>query len=81
MLIGLRQAGLGITAATVQKPTLDEVFLALTGHDTGDHDRQGRGHGDRHGHGDAGRAAATADAMAHGDASAAHDAYDSEVIR
>ena len=36
VLIGLRQAGLTITAVSVARPTLDEVFLALTGHDTGD---------------------------------------------
>jgi len=36
VLIALRQSGVGITALTVDKPTLDEVFLALTGHDTGD---------------------------------------------
>ena len=34
VLIGLREAGLAIDGATVQKPTLDEVFLALTGHAT-----------------------------------------------
>ncbi len=34
VLIGLRQSGLGIASVTVQKPTLDEVFLALTGHGT-----------------------------------------------
>jgi ABC-2 type transport system ATP-binding protein len=33
VLIGLRQAGIGIEAVSVDKPTLDEVFLALTGHD------------------------------------------------
>ena len=32
MLIGLREHELAIDSATVQKPTLDEVFLALTGH-------------------------------------------------
>jgi ABC-2 type transport system ATP-binding protein len=36
VLIGLRQAGLTVTSVSVDKPTLDEVFLALTGHDTGD---------------------------------------------
>jgi ABC-2 type transport system ATP-binding protein len=35
VLIGLRQAGIGIEAVSVDKPTLDEVFLALTGHDAG----------------------------------------------
>ncbi|WGX94443.1 ATP-binding cassette domain-containing protein [Nocardioides sp. L-11A] len=32
VLIALRQAELPITTATVRQPTLDEVFLALTGH-------------------------------------------------
>jgi ABC-2 type transport system ATP-binding protein len=32
VLIGLREQELLITSATVQKPTLDEVFMALTGH-------------------------------------------------
>ncbi|UMG91862.1 ATP-binding cassette domain-containing protein [Nocardioides sp. TF02-7] len=36
VLIGLRQAGIGIVSVAVAKPTLDEVFLALTGHDTHD---------------------------------------------
>ncbi len=36
VLIGLRQAGVTITAVSVAKPTLDEVFLALTGHDSDD---------------------------------------------
>ena len=36
MLIALRQAGCRIASATVQKPTLDEVFLALTGHGADD---------------------------------------------
>jgi ABC-2 type transport system ATP-binding protein len=35
VLIGLRQAAVSITSVNVDKPTLDEVFLALTGHDTG----------------------------------------------
>jgi ABC-2 type transport system ATP-binding protein len=35
VLIGLRQAGVSITSVSVDKPTLDEVFLAITGHDTG----------------------------------------------
>jgi len=39
VLIGLRQAGVAITAVSVAKPTLDEVFLTLTGHDTGDADQ------------------------------------------
>jgi daunorubicin/doxorubicin transport system ATP-binding protein len=32
VLIALRQSGISIASVTVQKPTLDEVFLALTGH-------------------------------------------------
>ncbi len=32
VLIGLRQAGVTITSVSVTKPTLDEVFFALTGH-------------------------------------------------
>jgi ABC-2 type transport system ATP-binding protein len=35
VLIGLRQAGIHITSVSVDKPTLDEVFLAITGSDTG----------------------------------------------
>jgi ABC-2 type transport system ATP-binding protein len=34
VLIALRQSGVSIASVTVQKPTLDEVFLALTGHGT-----------------------------------------------
>jgi ABC-2 type transport system ATP-binding protein len=34
VLIALREARLSITSAAVQQPTLDEVFLALTGHGT-----------------------------------------------
>jgi ABC-2 type transport system ATP-binding protein len=37
VLIGLREQELLITSATVSKPTLDEVFMALTGHGA-DHD-------------------------------------------
>ncbi|GGL31126.1 daunorubicin resistance protein DrrA family ABC transporter ATP-binding protein [Phycicoccus endophyticus] len=36
VLIGLRQRDLPISSAAVHKPTLDEVFLALTGHGTED---------------------------------------------
>jgi ABC-2 type transport system ATP-binding protein len=32
VLIALRQASLGIASASVRQPSLDEVFLALTGH-------------------------------------------------
>jgi len=35
VLIGLRQAAVSITSVSVSKPTLDEVFLAITGHDAG----------------------------------------------
>jgi ABC-2 type transport system ATP-binding protein len=35
VLIGFRQAGVPITSVSVSKPTLDEVFLAITGHDAG----------------------------------------------
>jgi ABC-2 type transport system ATP-binding protein len=34
VLIALRQAGVPVASLTVSKPTLDEVFLALTGHHT-----------------------------------------------
>jgi ABC-2 type transport system ATP-binding protein len=34
VLIALRQAGISVTSVNVDKPTLDEVFLAITGHDT-----------------------------------------------
>ncbi len=36
VLIALRQASLGITTASVRRPTLDEVFMALTGHHSDD---------------------------------------------
>jgi ABC-2 type transport system ATP-binding protein len=39
VLIGLRQAGVSIASVSVAKPTLDEVFLALTGHETGEPDQ------------------------------------------
>jgi ABC-2 type transport system ATP-binding protein len=35
VLIGFRQAGVPIISVSVSKPTLDEVFLAITGHGTG----------------------------------------------
>jgi ABC-2 type transport system ATP-binding protein len=38
VLVALRGEGIGIESVTVQKPSLDEVFLALTGHDAGDHE-------------------------------------------
>jgi ABC-2 type transport system ATP-binding protein len=34
VLVALRSTGVSIASVSVQKPTLDEVFLALTGHDT-----------------------------------------------
>ena len=34
MLLALREAGITIESIAVEKPSLDEVFLALTGHDT-----------------------------------------------
>ena len=37
VLIALREANLGIETASVRQPTLDEVFLALTGRYTEDH--------------------------------------------
>ena len=37
VLVALRDRGVAIESVTVQKPSLDEVFLALTGHDTQDH--------------------------------------------
>src|SRR6478735_8052841 len=36
VLVELRDRGITIESVTVQKPSLDEVFLALTGHDTPD---------------------------------------------
>jgi ABC-2 type transport system ATP-binding protein len=32
LLLTLRDAGIHLTELSVQKPTLDEVFLTLTGH-------------------------------------------------
>lgn len=39
VLIALRQADIPIASVSVDKPTLDEVFLAITGHDTGEGDQ------------------------------------------
>ncbi|HVK20838.1 MAG TPA: ATP-binding cassette domain-containing protein [Actinokineospora sp.] len=36
VLIALRTASVSVASVSVQKPSLDEVFLALTGHDTSD---------------------------------------------
>jgi ABC-2 type transport system ATP-binding protein len=38
VLIGFRQSGVSITSVSVDKPTLDEVFFAITGHGTGAED-------------------------------------------
>jgi ABC-2 type transport system ATP-binding protein len=35
VLVSLRERGIAIDSVNVQKPSLDEVFFALTGHDTG----------------------------------------------
>jgi len=40
VLIGLREAGVGVASVSVAKPTLDEVFLALTGHGAGGGERE-----------------------------------------
>ena len=40
VLIGLREQQIHIESMTVQKPSLDEVFLALTGHDTSESRRR-----------------------------------------
>ena len=34
VLIGFRQSGVAITSVSVDKPTLDEVFFAITGRGT-----------------------------------------------
>jgi ABC-2 type transport system ATP-binding protein len=36
VLVALREQGIAVDSVSVQKPSLDEVFLALTGHDTGE---------------------------------------------
>jgi ABC-2 type transport system ATP-binding protein len=41
VLIALRTAGVSISSVSVAKPSLDEVFLALTGHETDEHDETG----------------------------------------
>src|SRR5580704_1328924 len=40
VVIGFRQVGVAIASVSVAKPTLDEVFLAITGHGTGQDDDQ-----------------------------------------
>jgi len=44
VLIALRQANVSITAANVAQPTLDEVFLAITGHRSEDSDATDNDH-------------------------------------
>ena len=36
LLIGLREAHIGLAGMNLSKPSLDEVFLTLTGHDAAD---------------------------------------------
>jgi ABC-2 type transport system ATP-binding protein len=36
LLVALREAGIGLAEMSVQKPTLDEVFLTITGHGVAD---------------------------------------------
>ena len=38
VLLAMREAGIAIESVAVAKPSLDEVFLALTGHDTHEDD-------------------------------------------
>jgi ABC-2 type transport system ATP-binding protein len=38
VLVTLRERGIAIDSVNVQKPSLDEVFMVLTGHDTHDDD-------------------------------------------
>jgi ABC-2 type transport system ATP-binding protein len=38
VLLGFRQAGVPIASVSVATPTLDEVFLAITGHGAGQAD-------------------------------------------
>ncbi len=38
VLVALRDQQIAVDSVNVSKPSLDEVFLALTGHDTGEHD-------------------------------------------
>ena len=38
VLVALRDQGIAVDSVSVQKPSLDEVFLALTGHDTAEAD-------------------------------------------
>ncbi|MNN74042.1 hypothetical protein D3C81_1902050 [compost metagenome] len=43
LLIALRAAGIPLSEMSVQKPTLDEVFLSLTGHGVEDDAAQASG--------------------------------------
>ena len=36
VLVALRERGIDIDSVNVQKPSLDEVFMVLTGHDAGE---------------------------------------------
>lgn len=40
VLVALRGAGIHLSEMSVQKPTLDEVFLTITGHDTNEKDAE-----------------------------------------
>ena len=40
VLVALRERGIAIDSVNVQKPSLDEVFMVLTGHDAGDGDTE-----------------------------------------
>jgi ABC-2 type transport system ATP-binding protein len=40
VLVALRSAGIHLSEMSVQKPTLDEVFLTITGHDTTEKDAE-----------------------------------------
>jgi len=40
LLIALREAGIQLAELSVQKPTLDEVFLSITGHGTGEEGKE-----------------------------------------
>jgi len=44
LLIALRSQGIGLAEISVQKPTLDEVFLTITGHGAADNAEQTAGH-------------------------------------
>src|SRR3954464_8508318 len=41
VLVAMREHGFDIESVNVSKPSLDEVFFVLTGHDTGDDDSRG----------------------------------------